>query len=254
MNEPTRDNYFSTEMNQRYMSASQFKAFRKCEARAMAELKGEYVREETTALLQGKYLDAVFESTSDIFLEDNSANVYKKNGEFYSHIDIVHTVISRINQEPEYMRLATGEQQVIMTGLIQGVPFKIMIDSLLPDECIVDRKLMAGFPDAWIDGERLPWWRAWGYDYQAAIYQYVYEQNTSVRLPFRLAAVSKDKEPDVRICEFRQETLDNALGEVMMYAEHYEAIKKGKIVPEACGECDWCRRTRKIKKGEYELL
>lgn len=254
MNELTKENYFSVEMNRYYMSASQFKAFHKCEAKAMAELSREYIREESVALLQGKMFDAYFDGSITTFVGDNTSLLCKQNGDYYAHTQAVVNAFVRVREEPEYMRLASGEQQVIMTGMIQGVPFKIMIDSLLPDECIVDRKLMAGFPDAWIDGERLPWWMAWGYDYQAAIYQYVYQQNTGIKLPFRLAAVSKEKEPDVRICEFRQDTLDNALGEIMACVERYHAIKKGDIEAEACGECDWCRRTRRITRGEYELL
>ena len=48
------ENYFSYENNIEYMSTSQIKAFRKCQAGAMAELKGEYVREKTSALLIDK--------------------------------------------------------------------------------------------------------------------------------------------------------------------------------------------------------
>ena len=56
----TAENYYSPEMNWRYMSASQFKAFKRCEAAAMAELRGELERKETTALLVGSYVDSYF--------------------------------------------------------------------------------------------------------------------------------------------------------------------------------------------------
>ena len=49
----TAANYYSTEANQAYFSASQIKSFCSCEARALAEINGEYVRPETTALLVG---------------------------------------------------------------------------------------------------------------------------------------------------------------------------------------------------------
>lgn len=38
----TAENYYSPEMNMAYMGSTQFKAFEKCEAAALAELKGEY--------------------------------------------------------------------------------------------------------------------------------------------------------------------------------------------------------------------
>lgn len=63
----TNENYFSTEASMEYMSVSQFKAFESCEAAALAEAKGEYKREETTSLLVGKYVDAHFEGTLDVF-------------------------------------------------------------------------------------------------------------------------------------------------------------------------------------------
>ena len=48
----TEANYYSDEANWAYMSASQVKAFRKCEAAAMAELRGEWGRKDTLALQQ----------------------------------------------------------------------------------------------------------------------------------------------------------------------------------------------------------
>ncbi len=47
----TRENYFSPENQMEYWGASQLKSFMECEAMALAELKGQYKRESTTALL-----------------------------------------------------------------------------------------------------------------------------------------------------------------------------------------------------------
>ena len=49
----TQRNYFSKKASMEFMSVSQFKAFEKCPASALAEIKGKYKREETTALLVG---------------------------------------------------------------------------------------------------------------------------------------------------------------------------------------------------------
>lgn len=38
----TAENYFSPEMNMAYMGSTQFKAFDRCEAAALAEVRGEY--------------------------------------------------------------------------------------------------------------------------------------------------------------------------------------------------------------------
>ena len=57
----TEGSYYSKTANEIFMSASQFKSFRKCQACALAELRGEYVQPKTTALLVGSYVDAAFE-------------------------------------------------------------------------------------------------------------------------------------------------------------------------------------------------
>ena len=53
----TAENYYSQEANLAYMSASQFKAFDRCEAAALAELRGEYIPPASTALLVGGHVD-----------------------------------------------------------------------------------------------------------------------------------------------------------------------------------------------------
>ena len=45
----TNENYFDRANQMRYMGVSQFKAFEKCEAAALAEVAGDYERERTTA-------------------------------------------------------------------------------------------------------------------------------------------------------------------------------------------------------------
>ena len=49
----TAENYFSPEMNLAYMGSTQFNAFDRCEAAALAEVRGEYVPAASTALLVG---------------------------------------------------------------------------------------------------------------------------------------------------------------------------------------------------------
>lgn len=56
----TPENYYSPEMNMAYMGSTQFKAFEKCEAAALAELRGEYTPPTSQAFLVGGYIDAWF--------------------------------------------------------------------------------------------------------------------------------------------------------------------------------------------------
>ena len=49
----TPENYYDPEIQMAYMGATQYKAFQKCEAAALAELRGEYAQKSTQALLVG---------------------------------------------------------------------------------------------------------------------------------------------------------------------------------------------------------
>lgn len=239
----THDNYFGIDANKEYMSVSQFKAFEKCPACALAEINGEYERETTTALLVGRYIDSFFEGTLNEFTE-NSPEMFKRDGTLKA--DFVHAgeIIKRVRRDPLWMRYATGQQQIIMTGEINGVAVKIMIDSLHPDK-IVDRKIMKDFADIYVPEKGLlPYFEAWGYDIQGAVYQEIVRQNTGKMLPFYLAAATKEKTPDIDVLRIEQNILDFAMEKFKYNVAEYDAIKKGIIEPVRCQKCDYCRSTK----------
>ena len=61
----TSSNYHSVDANKEYWSVSLFKAFDKCEASGLAQVRGQYEREETDSLLIGSYVDAYFSGEMD---------------------------------------------------------------------------------------------------------------------------------------------------------------------------------------------
>ena len=128
----TARNYFSRKASREYMSVSQFKAFEKCPAAAMAEIKGKYKREKITALLVGSYVDAYFEGTLEKFKRQNP-EIFKKDGAIKAEYIQAEQIIKRIERDKFFMQHLNGEHQVIMDGNICGVPFKIKIDSLHED-------------------------------------------------------------------------------------------------------------------------
>ena len=67
----TPDNYYSQQANQAFFSVSQVKQFNACEACAMAEPAGAYLREKTVAHLVGGYVDAYFSGELDAFKVEN---------------------------------------------------------------------------------------------------------------------------------------------------------------------------------------
>lgn len=283
----TQKNYFSKKANQEYMSVSQFKAFEKCPAAALAELNGEYEREETTALLVGSYVDSYFEGTLDKFKQehpevfnvsvkersDTIANVQKiapdlvtKNATwkpgalstakalYPALFDITYSlkadyvqaelIIERIKRDKLFMKYMSGQKQVIMTGEICGVPVKIKVDSLLPDK-IVDLKIMRDFENVYDDEKgSLPYFEAWGYDLQGAVYQEIVRQNIGKTLPFYLAAATKEKTPDIDLVHMNPKSLEFAFDRFKANVEMYDAVKKGIIEPERCEKCEYCKKTK----------
>ena len=239
----TKRNYFSRKANKLYMSVSQFKSFEKCQACALAELQGKYERETTTALLVGSYVDSYFEGTLNKFKQENP-DIFKKDGTLKAEYIQAEAIINRIERDKLFTEYMSGKKQVIMSGEIKGVPIKIKIDSLHPDK-IVDLKIMKDFSNVYSSEKGVQsWFEAWGYDLQGAVYQEIVRQNTGKKLPFYLAAATKETHTDIDIVHIGQEILDFALERFEQNVELYDAIKKGIIEPERCDKCDYCKDSK----------
>ena len=251
------DNYFSPEANRTYWSVSQFKSFNKCEACGLAEARGEYQREETDALLIGSYVDAYFSDEMGDFTERNADKMFSKRGggllSKFSHAD---EIIDRVQRDPVMMEYLTGEKQTVMTAELFGVPWKIKMD-VYNEQRIVDLKCVKDFEDIYEKGFGWrSWIEYWGYDIQGAVYQKV-EQIVSGRdepLPFFLAAVTKEKTPDIKLIQIPQHVLDTALAIVEAKIERFDLIKQGEVEPMRCEKCDYCKHTKKLTGPEiYEI-
>ena len=136
----TDSNYYSREASMEFMSVSQFKVFQKCPASALAEIKGKFQREKSTALLVGSYIDSFYEGTLEEFKKENP-EIFKKDGSLKAEYTQAEAIIERTKKDKLFSEYMSGEKQVIMTGEINGVKVKIKVDSLHPDK-IVDLKIM----------------------------------------------------------------------------------------------------------------
>lgn len=260
----TAENYYSPEINMAYMSASQYKAFQKCEAAALAELRGEYTRKPTTALLVGSYVDACFSGELTVF-QSRHPEIFKRDGALKAEYIAALEIIRRLEQDELYSMLMAGRKQVVCTGTIAGVPFKIKIDSLLDGSCcqkivdrfpdtapvfglcdgaIVDQKVMKDMCDIWSEEQlrKISFAEAWGYDLQGAIYQAV----EGHMFPFILAVGTKEDSPDLAALYIPDSDLAAKLAEVEESAPRYQAVKKGEVAPHRCERCAYCRSTKRL--------
>lgn len=238
-------NYFSQEANLEYMSYSQFKSFCECEEKALAEIAGDFRREETAALLVGSYVDAHYEGTLDIF-KANHPKIFKRDGSLKADFVKAEEIINRTERDKLFTKYMSGKKQVIMTGEIEGVPFKIKMDSYHEGKAIVDLKCVKDFKPVWDEElhRKVPFVEAWGYDVQGAIYQEIVRQNRGKQLPFFIAGATKESTVDICVMNIPQERLDECLQLVKALAPRYKALKLGKETAARCGKCDWCKETK----------
>jgi hypothetical protein len=259
----TNENYFSLEASREYLSVSQYKDFVgtlgkvACEAQAIAKLNGEWDIEKSPALLVGSYVDSHFEGTLDLFKAQNSG-IFTKQGGLKADYRKAEEIINRIERDEYFMKSMSGEKQVIMTADLFDAKWKIKIDSYLKNRCIVDLKVMKSLKEIKHikDYGYMDFVQYWGYDIQGAIYQEVVYQNTGERLPFYIAAASKEKETDIEIIYIDDQHLKEKLIEVESNTHKILSLKNGEYEPIWCCTCDYCKRTKVLTKPIHfsELL
>lgn len=271
--ELTNENYYTIEANKEYCSASQYKDIigypmkPGCEERALKTINGEYVPEVTKALLQGSILDALWENDDPEYILERFPDCVSSRGatkgQLKSEYQDVFGWYQMSLKSELFCKFMSGDKQTIMTGEIEGLPFKIKIDSFIPGVAITDLKTTRTLdryyryyiPDS---GERLPFYLAYGYDTQLAIYREIVRQKTGDMLKCYLACVDKEKHPICDVIQLTEKMLNDALERVKMKCETIIMLKNGEVEPIRCNhsECDYCRDTHKcelISNEEFEL-
>lgn len=251
----TAENYYSKEANKEYMSVSQYKDFAgtygkmACEFSAVEKLEERWEQKKTTPLLVGSYVDSYFEGTLEEFKKENP-EIFTQKGELKANYKQAERIIARMERDPLFMQYMSGEKQVIMTGELFGAEWKIKIDSFVRGIAITDLKVMASITKLeWVkDIGYLDFVRYWGYDIQGAIYQEIVYQNTGERLPFYIAAGTKEEEPNIEVIQVTQNYLDEAKHMVETNMPRILRVKNGEAEPDRCEMCDCCRHTKVLKR------
>lgn len=244
----TKENYKD---NHYYLSYSRFSKFLDCEAAAFAD----YKTEPTVAFLVGSYVDAYFSNEMPEFQAAHPEMYNSRTGELKKDFIKADEIIARIEQDPLLVHYMSGEKQTIMAGEIEGVPFKIKIDSYLENEAIVDLKIMKDFNKVWSTAYKayINFVEAYDYDIELAIFQEIVRQKTGGKtLPCYLVCATKENPPDIGLFEIPQETLDKALQTVKNNLPRYLQISQGKVAPHRCEKCAYCRSSKKAQLISYE--
>ena len=244
------------------MDISTFKAFKTCEAEALAKWKGEWSEEETTALLVGNYVHSYFESkdSHEAFIEAHKKEMIssrgKTKGQLKSDYKVANSMISTLENDQAFQNIyMPGDKEVIVTGKIAGHDWKGKIDSLnLKEKTFYDLKTVDDIHKSHYDrdeGSRVNFVKDRGYYYQIAMYRELIRQTFGVDCTPFIFAVSKQKPyPDHEALDFNsikdQDWLEEAMQDILTRQDHYFDLIEGKVKPKRCGKCAYCRATKQI--------
>lgn len=245
----TNENYFSPEMNMKYAGSSQIKSFFSCEAKTIAELKGEWQEPKSDSMLVSSYIDEAISGTLEEFKIKNP-EIFTKQGELKAQYKIAEKVLEQIKNDPMFYKYLQGDHQTIMTGEISGVPIKIKIDSYFKDKAIIDLKAMKDLELIWNNKLKQKQNFIESYDYilQGALYQEIVRQNTGKQLPFIIAVTTKEEYAERALLSIPQEELDLKLEFLKNYLLHIKELKENKKSPTNCGHCKYCKSILKTEK------
>ena len=246
------ENYYSKEADLEYMSVSQFKRFIECEERALAELKGDFIRPYSNALLVGSYTHAAFES-EEVFnelCEKEKSKIFKARGGKYSDFETADKMIETLKQDEFASYILSGEKEKIFTGELFGVNFKIKVDNInLEQGFFSDLKTTKSLYDRyWSDkySKYVSFVQKYDYVLQMAVYQNIIMQNTGLKLKPYIVAVTKESPPDKAVVQFEQIQLDTEIQYLGELIDNIIEVKKGVKEPNRCNKCEYCRHTKKL--------
>lgn len=259
--------YYSAASAHRYWSISQYKRFRECEARALAELEGEWEdQRDNTVLLVGNMVHSYFESPEahKKFMDENAdamiSKAGKTKGQLKSDFLVGKRMIERLEADKEFMECYVGQKEVAVTGKIEGVEFKGKIDCLNVEKgYFVDIKTTKSDIDTevWVQDEasgrniQVRWFEAWGYILQMAAYKKMLEEEYGKEFLPIIYAVTKEPYPDTRAIAFEsQEILDYELTKLSVLIQRLDKVKRGEEKAKPCGHCEYCKSKALTRRVE----
>ncbi|MHC5407303.1 PD-(D/E)XK nuclease-like domain-containing protein [Listeria seeligeri] len=236
------------------MSVSQFKSFMDCEARTMAELKGEWTKNESTALLVGSYTHAAFESDEafEKFISENEKKIFKARGAGKrAEFEQADLMIKTIKNDPLSMLVMEGEKEAIVTAKLFGTTWKAKLDVINHEKKRIGdlkttQELQKRFWSVKYNGW-VSFIQAYDYVLQMAVYKAMIECRFEGDYKPYIVAVTKQNPPNKAVIQFHQDWLDSEytyLGEKMT---RVLAVKSESLEPIRCEECEYCRSTKTLK-------
>lgn len=243
-------------------SNSQYKRFLECEARAMAIQRKEWEEKPSAALTFGKYFHSYFESREafDQFKSENVKEIFTQKGELRAEFKVAEPMFKKIEGDPMGAEFIKGLHEVDIDGDINGVPWRGKIDVLsMEKHFFVDLKAVADlYAGEWkavkdehgnYRNRKVSFIEAYEYHRQMAIYRHLLFQRTGEEFAPVMLTVSKQEYPAIELIGFNNfSRLDMEIAEIKDVQDRLVQVKSGKLPPERCGMCDYCRFTKQISE------
>jgi len=262
----TANNYFSTDNSKFYMGVSQFKSFMECEAAALAQVNGVYSPFKPDAMIFGSAVHAWNQYGDLSVFKAQHPEMYKKDGTMYakyaggSSSSGIEECIEAMECDDLMMTALEGEKEVIMTAELFGTPWKIMIDSYNPKYGMFsDLKTMKSLYDRFWSQENgcyVNFVEHYGYDVQMSVYAEIERINAKriERLDPHIVVITKESPPDKAVLKGFTPIIDERLAYVQIHLPRILDVKSGKVEPEHCGRCEYCRGVKKASIIDYHEL
>lgn len=262
----TEDNYYSNEIAHNYMSFHRWLSFHGslgvpgCEAKAVAELNGEYEEDKVNdAFLIGGYIDAYLvgsEAELEQYKRDHPEMFVtrgERKGELQAKYLICEKMIERCKRDELFMAFLNGEHQSIFAAVMFGIPWCCKLDSYIPGKLICDLKSTREMHKQFYipDFGHVDFISYYSYVQQLAIYRELVRLNTDETLPCFIAAVSKSNHPEIKVIHVDDVSLYDALIEVENSCDtgSIPDVWRGLVDPIRCNrpECEYCVDTEVLK-------
>src|SRR5690625_2966220 len=254
----TSSNYYSREMDKKYMSVSQFKNFVECEAKTVAKLNGDYYEPPNKPMIVGSYVHAAFESDDvfNQFIEDNYDVINKKRGGKYADFIQADRMIETLKNDEFAMFAMEGEKEQIMIADLFGCKWKMKVDSINHDRnYFADLKTTRNIFERYWSTKYEGWVsfiERWDYVLQMAIYRKIIEQNTEELYTPHIVAVSKEELPNKAVVYFEESRFNFEYEVVGSKMERILKVKSGNEDPTRCEKCEYCKSTKQLN-GTIEV-
>ena len=175
----TEENYHSRAARKRWLSSSDVKAAKRCEAAWLADYQGKIKHDESKpAFAFGHLFEAALTLPGPRYQKYLAAHPElcssrgptkgQLRAEFAAAPELAHAV----RRSPYLWGIVRrSKKQVILTGELNGMPVRCMMDLVDRDGSIYDLKAMRSFLPIYdtTREEYLDWWAYWGYPIQLHI-------------------------------------------------------------------------------------